>query len=95
MPKLKTSRSAAKRFKFSKTGKVKRHHCFTSHLMSSRPANKRRQLRGSAVLFEGHARNMREMMGLRGLHPNKIAHERALAAKQANKTDEPAKAETK
>ena len=43
--KYKPNKSVAKRFKVSKTGKLKRHHCFTSHLMSARPANKRRKLR--------------------------------------------------
>ena len=76
--KYKPNKSVAKRFRVSKTGKVKRHHSYTSHLMSSRPANKRRKLRRSAVLFEGHARNMRQMMGVSGIRPNEIAHHRKL-----------------
>ena len=79
--KFKPSKSVAKRFKVTKTGKVKRHHCLTSHLMSSRSGNKRRHLRKSAILAEGHARNMRRYMGVSKLKPAKIAHERALAAK--------------
>ena len=78
--KFKPNKSVAKRFKVSKTGKVKRHHSFTSHLMSSRSANKRRKLRQPEVLFEGHAKNMRSMMGISGTRPNQIAHERRLAA---------------
>ena len=81
--KYKPSKAVAKRFKVTKTGKVKRHHGFTSHLMSSRPANRRRKLRKPALLHEGHARNMRLFMGVSGLKPNQIAHERALAEKQA------------
>ena len=81
--KFKPKKSVAKRFQVSKTGKVKRHHAFTSHLMSARPSKRRRKLRRSAVLFEGHARNMREMIGLKGVRPNQIAHERALAKKEA------------
>jgi large subunit ribosomal protein L35 len=83
--KLKPNKAVAKRFKVSKTGKLKRHHGFTSHLMSSRSGNKRRQLRKADVLFEGHARNMRKMMGISKLKPAKVAHERALA--EAGKTD--------
>ena len=49
------------------TGKVKRHHGFTSHLMSSRPSSKRRKLRRPAIMFEGHARNMRKLMGVSGI----------------------------
>lgn len=81
--KYKPSKAVAKRFKVTKTGKVKRHHGFTSHLMSSRPANRRRKLRKPTLLHEGHARNMRLFMGVSGLKPNQIAHERALAEKQA------------
>jgi hypothetical protein len=50
--------------------------------MSARPAGKRRHLRKPEVLFEGHARNMRKLMGISRLKPGKIAHERALAAKE-------------
>jgi large subunit ribosomal protein L35 len=81
--KYKPSKAVAKRFKVSKTGKLKRHHSKTSHLMSSRPAKKRRHLRRPEVLFEGHAKNMREFMGLSKLKPAKIKHDRALAAAAA------------
>ena len=77
--KFKPNKAVAKRFKVSKTGKLKRHHGFTSHLMSARPAGKRRHLRKPEVLFEGHARNMRKMMGISRLKPAKVEHERALA----------------
>jgi large subunit ribosomal protein L35 len=78
--KQKPNKSVAKRFKVSKTGKLKRHHAYTSHLMSARAANKRRKLRKPAILAEGLARNMRRLMGLSKLKPNKTAHERALKA---------------
>ncbi|HUB26825.1 MAG TPA: 50S ribosomal protein L35 [Tepidisphaeraceae bacterium] len=93
--KFKPNKSVAKRFGVSKTGKIKRHHSFTSHLMSSRTANKRRKLRQPEILFEGHARNMRHLMGIEGTRPRQIAHNRRLAAaeaaeaKQTDKTTEP------
>ena len=80
--KFKPNKAVAKRFKVTKTGKLKRHHSFTSHLMSARPANKRRKLRRSAILFEGHARNMRELMGISRMKPAQVEHERALAASE-------------
>ena len=80
--KYKPSKAVAKRFKVTKTGKVKAHHGFTSHLMSSRPAGKRRKLRKPQLLHEGHARNMRRFVGLSARKPNQIAHERALAARE-------------
>jgi large subunit ribosomal protein L35 len=78
--KFKPNKSVAKRFSVTRTGKVKRHHSFTSHLMSARPSSKRRKLRRPAILAEGHARNMRKLMGVGGLHPNKIQHDRDLEA---------------
>ncbi|HZL37772.1 MAG TPA: 50S ribosomal protein L35 [Tepidisphaeraceae bacterium] len=81
--KYKPNKSVAKRFRVSKTGKLKRGHCLTSHLMSARPANKRRKLRRPAILFEGHARNMRQMMGISKLKPARTAHRRRLAAAKA------------
>ena len=81
--KFKPRKAVAKRFKVTKTGKLKRHHAFTSHLMSARPATKRRKLRRSAILFEGHARNMRKLMGISHLKPAQLEHERAGEAAKA------------
>ncbi|HEX4052933.1 MAG TPA: 50S ribosomal protein L35 [Tepidisphaeraceae bacterium] len=81
--KFKPNKSVAKRLRLTRTGKLKRNHSFTSHLMSSRPSSKRRKLRRPEMLFEGHARNMRKLLGVSGIHPNKIRHERELAAKES------------
>ena len=94
--KYKPNKAVAKRFKVTRTGKLKRHHAFTSHLMSARPAKRRRKLRRAAILFEGHARNMREFMGISRLKPAQIEHERALAEKQGGVgTEAPAKPATR
>jgi large subunit ribosomal protein L35 len=77
--KYKPSKAVAKRFRVSGTGKLKRNHSLTSHLRSSRPSKKKRELRRPEILFEGHARNMRRFMGISKLKPNKVIHERALA----------------
>ena len=78
--KYKPRKAVAKRFKVTRTGKLKAHHGFTSHLMSARSGKKRRHLGRAAVLFEGHAKNMRFLMGLSKLKPAKVAHDRALEA---------------
>ncbi len=78
--KFKPNKSVSKRLRLTRTGKIKRNHSFTSHLMSARPSSKRRKLRRPAILFEGHARNMRKLMGVSGIHPNKIRHDRELVA---------------
>lgn len=80
--KYKPNKSVAKRFKVTGTGKLKRRHTLSTHLRSARDAKKKRHLGRPAILAEGHARNMREMMGLRGVRPNQVRHERELAARE-------------
>jgi large subunit ribosomal protein L35 len=50
MPKLKTKKGAAKRFKLTKKGKIKYHPCGKSHLASSKETKRIRHLRRSSVL---------------------------------------------
>jgi large subunit ribosomal protein L35 len=50
MPKIKTSRSAAKRFSFSKTGKAKHKRAFLRHLLSSKSRGRKRRLRHAGGL---------------------------------------------
>ncbi|MEO0265293.1 MAG: 50S ribosomal protein L35 [candidate division WOR-3 bacterium] len=64
MPKIKTKRSAAKRFKITATGKVKRFKAFKSHLLIGKNAKRRRNLRKSDLV------DKTEMKKLRRLLPN-------------------------
>ncbi len=50
MPKMKTNKSASKRFKLTKTGKIKRHKAFASHLKTHKSAKRRRSLRRAEIL---------------------------------------------
>ena len=50
MPKMKTNNSASKRFKVTKTGKIKRHKAFASHLKTHKSAKRRRNLRKADIL---------------------------------------------
>ena len=45
MPKLKTHSGAKKRFKLTKTGKVKRAHAFKSHILNKKTTKRKRNLR--------------------------------------------------
>lgn len=45
MPKIKTHSGAKKRFKLTKTGKVKRAHAFKSHILNKKTAKRKRNLR--------------------------------------------------
>ncbi len=80
--KLKPNKSVLKRFKITKTGKLKRHHSKTSHLMSARSPAKKRELRRSEILYEPLAKNMRRLAGVSHLKPARTAHRRALAARK-------------
>ena len=45
MPKLKTHSGAKKRFKLTKTGKVKRAHAYKSHILTKKDTKRKRGLR--------------------------------------------------
>jgi large subunit ribosomal protein L35 len=49
MPKIKTNRAAAKRFKKAGSGKFKRNKAYTSHMMGHKSAKQKRNLRKSAL----------------------------------------------
>jgi large subunit ribosomal protein L35 len=50
MPKLKTKKGAAKRFRLTKSGKVKYTSCGKSHLLSSKKTKRIRHLRRGTIL---------------------------------------------
>ncbi len=49
MPKNKTHSGAKKRFKLTKTGKVKRAHAFKSHILNKKTSKRKRNLRKTVV----------------------------------------------
>lgn len=56
MPKMKTHSSAKKRFKVTKSGKVKSKQAFTSHMMMNKPKSMKRKARGLTVMNEADER---------------------------------------
>jgi large subunit ribosomal protein L35 len=52
MPKLKTHRGAAKRFKRTGTGKIMRSSAFKRHLLSSKTTKRKRHLKGTTLLSD-------------------------------------------
>ena len=50
MPKIKTHRGAAKRFKVTGSGKVKRKHAFLRHILSTKTRKQKRRLRHSTLV---------------------------------------------
>lgn len=62
MPKLKTNRSAAKRFKFTKNGKIKRKSMNTRHILTKKDPKRRRRLRGMSVVCESDVKEIVKLM---------------------------------
>ena len=50
MPKMRTNKTVAKRFRKSATGKVMHVHRNKSHILTKKTTKRKRQLRGSAAL---------------------------------------------
>ena len=50
MPKMKTKRAAAKRFKRTGTGKVKRHRNFKDHILTKKTPKRKRKLRKAGLV---------------------------------------------
>jgi large subunit ribosomal protein L35 len=63
MPKMKTHRGAAKRFKVTGTGKVMRRKAFMNHLLEKKPSKRTRRLKREAVLAPGDAAVVRKLLG--------------------------------
>ena len=62
MPKVKTKRAAAKRFKVTGTGKLKRMKAFKSHILTKKSAKRKRNLRKSAVTDSTNAKVMKKIL---------------------------------
>jgi large subunit ribosomal protein L35 len=62
MPKMKTNRSAAKRFKVTGSGKVKRQHAYKSHILTKKTQKRKRRLRKSDTCAPGDARRIKRML---------------------------------
>ena len=50
MPKVKTNSGAKKRFSFTGTGKVKRHHAYHSHILTKKTKKQKRNLVGYEII---------------------------------------------
>jgi large subunit ribosomal protein L35 len=62
MPKLKTHRGAAKRFKKTATGKFKRGSAFKRHILTSKTTKSKRQMRGTEEVSEADVDRLRRML---------------------------------
>ncbi len=63
MPKMKTHRGAAKRFKATGTGKLRRRRAFRNHILEKKPSTRTRRLKDEVVLAPGDAARVKRMLG--------------------------------
>lgn len=62
MPKMKTSKSAAKRFKLTGTGKLKRNKAYKRHILTKKSAKRKRNLRQPAITDATNVKNMKKIL---------------------------------
>ncbi|MCK4546684.1 MAG: 50S ribosomal protein L35 [Candidatus Eisenbacteria sp.] len=64
MPKIKTNRSAAKRFKKTGGSGLKRERAYASHLLSSKSRGRKRRLRKGTSVSSADLRRAKRLLGL-------------------------------
>jgi len=62
MPKMKTHRASAKRYSFTKTGKVKRACAYKSHILTKKTTKRTRKLRKGAYASSMDAKIIRKLV---------------------------------
>ncbi len=67
MPKMKTKKSAAKRFRVRPGGTVKRGQAFKQHILTKKTTKNKRQLRGSVTVHASNMGPMAQMLPYAGL----------------------------
>jgi large subunit ribosomal protein L35 len=63
MPKMKTHRGAAKRFKITGTGKILRRKAYRDHLLEHKPSSRTRRLGREAEVVGGDKKRVKRMLG--------------------------------
>ncbi|MGB9847348.1 MAG: 50S ribosomal protein L35 [Desulfotomaculales bacterium] len=62
MPKIKSHRGAAKRFKKTATEKFKARHAFHSHLLGKKTSRRKRRLRKAIIIESSDLRKLRRLL---------------------------------
>ncbi len=63
MPKMKTRRAAAKRFKLTGTGKVRRGNAFKSHILEKKSPKRKRAFREASLMHAHDVNVVKKMLG--------------------------------
>lgn len=62
MPKLKTNKSAAKRFSRTGTGKIKRRKAYASHLLSGKTRERKRNLKKGTLVSKSDKKRIKRLI---------------------------------
>ena len=62
MPKMKTNRGAAKRFKATGSGKIVRNKAFASHILTKKSTKRKRGLRQSTLVDATNVKGIRRIL---------------------------------
>ena len=62
MPKMKTNMAAAKRFKVTGTGKLKRNKAYKSHILTKKSPKRKRNLRKATITDKTNVKNMKKIL---------------------------------
>jgi len=65
MPKIKTNRGAAKRFKTTGTGKIVRNKAFSSHILTKKSTKRKRSLRKSGLVDSTNLKQVAKLIPYR------------------------------
>jgi large subunit ribosomal protein L35 len=63
MPKMKTDKGAAKRFKVTGSGKLRRRHAFLNHMLEKKSSNRKRRLGKEAAVHPADEKAVRRLLG--------------------------------
>ncbi len=62
MPKMKTNKSAAKRFRFTGKGKIRRNKAYHSHILQKKSPKRKRNLRKSAIVDKANEKKLKKLL---------------------------------
>ena len=62
MPKMKSKRGAAKRFRVTGSGKVKRHHAYSSHILTKKSPKRKRNLKKSDLVSASDEKRVKQLI---------------------------------
>ncbi len=64
MPKVKTNRAAAKRFKVTSTGRIKRKHAFKNHILTKKERKRKRRLEKMTLVHPSDEPRVKNLLNI-------------------------------